>query len=330
VVKGPPPGWPAAEIDLLLQALYLPAPRARQAWARWSETRSFDAATFGEARLLGALSRRLQELAPESPHLARLRGIARADWTRTQVTLEASLPAIDLLRERKIPFLLFGAASEHAAGRGRDRLLTQLDVLVPATYRPAAVETLTHGAWQGLSPLPAARASSHATVALHDEPHGRVALRASALPPFYGTAAQDRDLWTSAIETELGGRRVSVPSPEHGTLLSLGWGAREDGGSWGLELGRRLAEAPPDWSEVVDAARRWRLVTATLGGLRYLHRSLELPVPPSCLHSLEETATRWSERISYRSHLGGRSATAPSRRLVAHFADRLLRLQNGN
>ena len=322
-MKGATRHWPPREIDLLLQALHLPAERARRAWKEWSETRPFDAVRPGEARLLAALGRRLSELAPDSPHLGRVRGLARADWARTQATLEASLPAIDLLQRREIPFLLYRSAAEHAEGRGRDRLLTQLDILVPYALRPAAVAALIEGPWRPESRSPASRSSLHATVALRNGPQGRVALRASALPPFYGTSAQDEQVWEGALEAKLGGRRVSVPNAESATLLTLAWGAREDGGTWAVELARRLADTPPDWATVAETAPRWHLVAAALGGLRYLQRTLELPVPERSLRSLEEHAPRWAERASYRAHLGGSDPAPASRRMVAALADRL-------
>src|SRR5262249_5402151 len=121
------------------------------AWHEWTHEFDFNRATWHEIRLLSALSTRMEELDSDSPLRPRIAGLARAHWTRTQLTLGETTGAIDLLARAGIPCMLIKGAAHYAEGLGAAtrRALSDIDVLVRPEHAIGAIEALVAGGWSG-------------------------------------------------------------------------------------------------------------------------------------------------------------------------------------
>jgi len=131
-------GWPDKSIDLLIRALILQIDDARLAWRQWTHDFDFNRVSWYETRILSAISTRMEELEPRSPLRPRIDGLARAHWTRTQLTLGETNGAIDLLARAGIACMLIKGAAYYAEGLGAAtrRVLSDIDILVRPNTPP--------------------------------------------------------------------------------------------------------------------------------------------------------------------------------------------------
>ncbi len=300
------PARPRPSIDLLLKAVLLPLDEARNAWRAWVALRDFDAVTADEVRLLAVLSARLGDIDPDSPLRPRISGVARADWTRSQVTLTRSLDAVDSLERAGVPFIVFKGAAHYAEGLARRRVLFDIDVLVRETDLAAAIDALFADGWKGARgesrAFVRAVASARISINLARHPFGDVDLHRSLFHRSFPDRDADAAVWATARRVVLSGHRISVPADEVATLVSLAHGAHSSSGDWVLDLAARLGERPPDWDAFLDLAVRWRLAAPACAGLAYLRQDLGIDVPGSVLTALAAAPVSFAERASHWSH----------------------------
>src|SRR5262245_49750713 len=136
-------------IDLLLRANLAPDDQAVRAWRDWLRMRSLDDATWPELRLLAPLARRIAALDPYSPFRPRLEGLAKANWTKTQLIIRDCASALDALSSAGIHCLLFKGAANYAEGLGpaTRRIMGDIDILVPLEAAVAASDRLYEAGW---------------------------------------------------------------------------------------------------------------------------------------------------------------------------------------
>lgn len=113
---------PSRSIDLLVRANLAPFEKAVEAWRAWQSIKSIEDATWSESRLLAPLARRIASLDPGFPYQKRLEGVAKSQWTRTQLTIRDSVPALDVLRNAGIDL----SCSRGAPTTQKDRVTINL------------------------------------------------------------------------------------------------------------------------------------------------------------------------------------------------------------
>src|SRR5690348_8209635 len=107
VVMVPGEWRPTGLQELLVDAAVLDAERAEVAFTAWVAATGFDRVDAGSFRLLPLVAQRFESLGLDGPWSAHLRGVLRRSWVDNQVTLHATLPALDTLQSAGIEVVAF-------------------------------------------------------------------------------------------------------------------------------------------------------------------------------------------------------------------------------
>ena len=292
--------WPTRSVDRLLRAaLLVDQSAAAAAWRAFEASADFDRLTPSEMRLIGLVAQRLAVLAPASPMRARIGGIERANWSRSQLTLAETGPGLRALEAKSVSMLVIKGASRVAAGGPSIRGLatSDVDVVVPPGDLVKAVDLLTEAGWRPTGSERAiagrARLRDAADVPLARGRFGRLHLHRSAFRLPHASEAQDASMWQRAAPGRIAGASVRVPCPTDAVAIALAHGALD---------GRESADCLAAVAASIDRGVSWELFEAVVDGrrlhdrgalaLRYVRERLERPVPESLLRTLEGRATR--------------------------------------
>ncbi|MDR3474669.1 MAG: nucleotidyltransferase family protein [Devosia sp.] len=213
---------------LLLNAALNPDPDvAATSWQAWAAQIELEVAPVPELRLLTAVYEHLSAIAPALPLPQKLRGKARATFTRNQLIASGSLEAIGAL-EAAVPVLIAkGLAFCARFGAWSSRQMGDADIYVPQDKFAEAVDILANRGWvpkygltlQSLLHRTSLRRNSWNLT----KGHGDIDLhwRIDEGPD---EAALEREMWDAAEPAELLGAPHLIPSPEFATILSLNHG----------------------------------------------------------------------------------------------------------
>ncbi len=138
--------YPSEEIKLLQIAQIAPQSIAKIAWDEWRSLDRLDDITWQEHKLLARMYHRINALDPHYPHLARVSGLLKSEWAKSQVRLKECLSAIDLLLEHQYPLMLFKGFAWNQNENGI-RLSGDLDILVPENHFFDVLELLEKNHW---------------------------------------------------------------------------------------------------------------------------------------------------------------------------------------
>lgn len=296
---------PKRSVDLLLRANLGPDDVANRAWRKWLRMRSIEESTWLEVRLLAPLARRMARLDPHSPLRPRLEGLAKLQWTRTQLIIRDCISALDALESVGIKFLLFKGAAHYAEGlaSATRRIMGDVDILVLPEAVVAASDRLCETGWSskgGYSPETLRR---RVQIKLGGEDYlkgefGEIDLHFQV---FY-FARRDRELdaslWENACPARFAGRPVLVPSPADSIVISIADGVRSGEGDWAMDIAYRIRTCQIEWDRVAYIADRRGLVPFVLSGLTYL-RSLGCDIPQSTLDCLRDARPSAGEYLKY-------------------------------
>ena len=197
---------------LLLRAAVIPGPPGRAAWHEWFSGVVLDELPFDEARLLPRVFANLAARGEAECLPPRLRGKYRWVWTSNQRRCHAVTPALESLRDARIPTTLLKGAALLASGRCAwgAREMGDVDILVPPAYAAEAATVLDAAGWvaqSGVTPDFLARRlvpRRHGWNYARDAPHGNLDLHWHA---FEGVraAAVDAALFERARRVDFGG-----------------------------------------------------------------------------------------------------------------------------
>ena len=296
--------WPKGAQRLLLECLFLPADRARTAFAAWRRAVTLDALEGGSLALMPMLYFRLKELGIDDPSLARLRGAHRYHWCRGQVLVRRAMEAVDALADARIPCLALKglAVVDRYGGDHGLRPMSDVDLLVPRGQAIAALEALTRRGWQ-LSPPLAGAPLRDAVETLHG---GALTHDGGELDVHWASLVEDTSaggdagLWRRARARRIQGRELFFPAVTDLLFHVCVHGARfsRAGSAMWVPDGMRLidqaqARAEIDWPGLVDEARRRHLQVPLREALRFLREALGAPVPDDAIGALEPPAPGW-------------------------------------
>jgi hypothetical protein len=331
-----PRGWPPASIDLLLKACLLPDERrAAEAWRAWIATHDFDAVTHPEMHVLAALSARIATLDPDSPYRPRMEGLARSQWTRTQLLLGGSIGAVARLAAAGIPTLIFKGAAQYAEGLAteRRRIMGDLDLLVPRGQIGTAVTTLTDDGWAGAKGESAAylRAVADVRVGMNlvKGRHGELDLHRTLFHFSRFDAEAEMRLWSTAADGTIQGHRVRVAAPEINVIVSLVHAIESPGGDWAIDVATRLRRQALDWDRLIDFVARWRVVMPVRIGLAYLADALEQPIPREAMTRLAGAPDSFADRLQFWSRTRMRERHQPIAKQLVRQATRRYLMARG-
>jgi hypothetical protein len=279
----------------ILRAACLDGEAAVAAVAALRRDVDIDALDWGRQRLLPLLHRNLVRLGVTDWHDARLRGVRRYFWARSEVRLRALRPALAALTSAGVETLLLKGGALVAAGFEdlSARPMDDLDLLVRRARLPQAVELL---AGQGFRPRGIAGAELLADVAsrlpgwvFEDGAGNELDLHWHAMHADCRADADDT-FWRDARPATLMDIAVRVPDPTHQMLHAIAHAVRWSETStprWAADAHAILrAGDGVRWDQLAAQARARRLVPAIHDGLAMLSRHLDVSVPESTMRSL--------------------------------------------
>ncbi|HXG75983.1 MAG TPA: nucleotidyltransferase family protein [Gaiellaceae bacterium] len=313
--------WPSATQELLLQAALLPDERAESAWLALRPHFDIERLERGSLAVLPLLYQRLAQRRLADPVVARLRGVFRYTWTRTQVALDSLTTMLAALQASGLDCVLLGDAALVTGyyRRPGDRALDEPAVLV----EPHAIErgrrTLEKRGWR----LVASR--SHGVLLT---PPG------TAWPPYRLVtrvltedviAAPPESLWRSRRAATVGHVQTAALGPTHELLRTCLLGARTPQRIvWVADATAivRGAADEIDWDELVHDAARLRMAPRLHDGLTYLSRAMRLEIPPTAIAQLAAEPVTRREALAHRlsgrgGHVLGNTPAIAATHLIA-------------
>lgn len=291
---------PRGGLDLLVRAALAQEPQAREAWRTWRAERDLDTTSWSEVRMLAAVAGRIALLEEDADVRPRVEGIRKFLWVHTQMCLEPAGPALALLSEAGIPGLLMKGAARVVAQptSAHERLIRDVDVLVPLGREKRALDVLCNAGWTLREPPWAVQARAASPVAGHhawtlEKGRGEIDLHhfSNHLNRLTG---DDDGLWRRAATVRWRGATVHLPSPADALVLAVTHGVRwsRDGAAdWTVDAASLVDAGTVAWDVVLEEADS-RLLHAVLhAGLLYLRDALGRAVPDDVLGHLEARST---------------------------------------
>lgn len=271
---------PAGEVSLLLGAGLDDDVRAAECWRRWVERRALDDVTWEEQRILARVAPRLATIAPSCACRPRVEGLAKADWTRSQLILRASSQAIGLLAEQGIDVMLLkGGALQLAVPQAGVRVIGDLDILVPRARFGDAVRVLYEANWRSKDSMEYAseRWRFASGTNLRKAPFGDIDVHHQ---PLHGAMCPDAVLdrfWRRSGQGVLHGHVVRVPALEDLAVIATVHGVRSRSESpygfvWLFDLDTVLRAPGIDPEALVRSAEEFGVMPAMQAGVVALHR----------------------------------------------------------
>ena len=254
----------------------------------------------GASAVLGDILETVRTTAPaeQRNHLIRVAAIRRLRQELLQRKLEQTVRVLD---DAGIPVLLLKGAGLALTVYGSfgDRLMSDLDLLVPDERSDEAYDLLTRDDWIPQGPRERYRHHHHLPPLQHvGGSRIRLELHTRLLPPGHPFRLDEGGFRERARALEVAGSRVAVPGLEDQALhlcMHFAWSHTMRFSAWSTfrDL-RKLDEAGLHWDELVRTARRARAASTCYWTLR-LGRSLtHHPVPSGVLEALRPPTSRVS------------------------------------
>ncbi len=292
--------WPPAGQRLLLTAAVAPLDEARAAWADWAHSHDIEKASWFEARLFASLAPRLATLVDAEDIPARLQGLRRYVWVRTQNTLVGSAPLLMALSKSGVRMMPLKGAARHASA-GADqpsRCLTDIDLLIHPEDWATAIRTAYDNGWtcrnapigEGLPVdefLRVAPPFHHSFCFMKGEIELDLHHKALLMSRDSG---DDDALWRRAEPGRLSGVPVSVPCPTDQLFVTLAHAllhGPEPSGDWMLDAAALIGSGRIDWDLLATEAEQRLLVPSVAVPLAFLARETALAIPPATLKRLK-------------------------------------------
>lgn len=301
--------WPNDLQRLLLSGALRGGDRAVRAARQWADQVDLDYIDYGSFRILPLLARTMEQLGVDLPIGHRIRGIYRRSWYRNQVLLQTAAAAIGTLAAAEIPMIVTKGAA--VADRYYPDLGTRpmgdVDIVVPATDRDAAIDALTAAGWRG-DIIETGLETRHGCP-FHNDVQGNVDLHwatsSDLHPDFDESAAWNRTAVTGRLSPA---RRLA---PEDELLLTIRHGLQEPGGliTWAADAALILRGASIDWPLLIEAVDRYQRSEMVGAALRLVADVADTPVPSRHLVAIDSL----SHRRWHRNELN--ALTRPSRSL---------------
>lgn len=247
------------DVELLLETALRPLPEAARSWALWKQRNDIDHVGWELHRTLALIATRLPEIAPDCEYLPRVKGLAKASWTQSQLQLQASAEAVGILLSARIPVLFIKGGAFLAAGYrfAAPRISADLDILVPRALFPEAVRVLYGRGWR------AAHSVEYASNHWRFQPglnlllgrHGDIDVHHQPVrtPRLADTVIEA--IWRRARPASFRGLAVLVPSVADMIVFTAAHAIPDDAevstAAWALDL--QLLLGQPDFDPVVTA-----------------------------------------------------------------------------
>lgn len=301
--------WPERDSDLLVRTALLPIEEAKQCWRLWKGRNDIDHCTWPQYKVLARLSGRISKIDPDCPEVPRLNGMAKAQWTKSQLDLSKAARAIDVLSDAGIDVMLLKSAALEALQLTNltRRITSDIDLMVPESDFRQALELLWTKGWRNGCGFEGAhrRKMRNAGVNLVHQDGSDVDLHHQPVHmPFLG---HDRcaELWRKKQSASFRGRRVFVPGANDLLVVTAMQGARrhipghKSGIMWVFDVVDLLERNDFEWAGVLNRAQRLNGSFALLSCLQYLRCELRIRIPDDVIEKLAIQCNQIGEAVEY-------------------------------
>jgi len=299
-LSSPNPPLFSESLDLLLRAALSPKQDAIACWEKWRNTYDIELTPWNEVRLLGTIAQRIDWLETDSTIRSRMIGIRKFIWVRTQVCLQKTKPGLITLNQAEIPFILLKGCGRivQSPSSAQERLVRDMDILVPLRLRDRAFTALNNSGWE-LVPDPSqldyfqkAPVSGHHAWALTKN-GAEIDLHhySNYLNRLIG---DDDQFWKLSTNYDWQGIHVRILSPAHALLTNLSHGLRwslDYVADWVIDSCALITSEVIDWEIFLAECRNRVLQAIALEGLQYLTHLVPQSIPPNVLRALEQELT---------------------------------------
>ncbi len=290
-----PLGTPTGSLDLLARAALAPTAQARLAWQAWRREHDIDTTPWNEVRMLGAVAARIDELEADSPIRPRVLGIRKFLWVQSQICLQQCLTGLAALARADIPTLVFKGAARIAldASTAQERLIRDVDVLVPLGRELAAFQTLEQAGWEIVDLPWQLHLRKLAPVAGHHAWSLRKGKAEIDLHHFSNhlnrLKGDDDGLWARSQVLTWRGVPIRVPCATDALLIALIHGVRwsvDNDADWTIDACSLIDGGKVDWKIFLQEARLRCVQVIVCAGLRYLREALDKRIPDRLISAL--------------------------------------------
>lgn len=306
--------WPDPDTDLLVKAAILKPADAREYWRAWKASNDIDDCTWPQFKLLARLSGRLQVVDPECSEIPRLNGMAKALWTNSQMQLNRSAKALDILLDLDVPAYLMKSAALETLGLSTStrRVTSDIDLIVRRSDLRKVLSALIDAGWGGEESIEQAvdRCRYHPGINLtkgSDATKDKSDVDVHHQPihlPFLSDSTMTR-IWDRAVEGKFRGRRVLVPTAEDLLVFTAMQGIRRfipshlSSGLWPLDMVEIIQATSLDWTKALEIADECGGTWALLCCLDYIVNELKADVPATILNSLLNREFEWRSAMNF-------------------------------
>jgi hypothetical protein len=307
--------WPTPEQELLLAACLRPGAEAVAAWRRWRGRVDLDDVDNASFRLLPLLYRRLVQHGVADADLARLAGVYRWHWVRTQLQLRAATRVLDRLAAAGVPTLVVkgGAVGPRYYGEHGVRPMDDLDVVVPPAHAEQALALLREDGWTSRRPDVAQRLRFRHSADLQHPDGGAVDLHWHVFNEFTGARDEGAACWDTAEPLRLAGRDTRALAPTDELLLACSHGLRWSPVApirWLADVASICASAGDrlDGERLRRSAGARDLVTPVAETAGWLRDALGTTLPPALdamVRVRPRRRDRWAHRVRMAPHRAG-------------------------
>lgn len=256
---------PAEPTWLLLRVVISEGGDAAMAWRQWSEARAAIEPSAAEVRLMPSVAERLTQLGISSSASDKVAAARRNAFLANHARLTAACPLIERLGAKMPVMLLKGGA--RIAANPRDlhlRAIRDIDLLFRPDELPLALEIAIGAGYRPISGVLPGPVKSRALAPLFAA--GRpdyIEIDFHAAPLRFGRlGSYDAGLWQRAVDAEILGIAVKIPSASDRFLQAIAHGLVFDDDSpadWLVDSYLALQDASFDPQIVADEIRRRRI-----------------------------------------------------------------------
>lgn len=301
--------WPETDADLLIRTAFLPAEEAKRCWRAWKERNDIDLCSWPQYKVLARLSGLISEIDPACPEVPRLNGMAKAQWTKSQLDINRAARSLDVLGEAGIDVMLLKTAALEAMQLTRHtrRITSDIDLMVPMADFRRALELLWAHDWRNGDHMEKVfkRRLRHAGVNLVHADGGDVDLHLQPVHlPFLGQE-RCKSLWQSASPADFRGRAIMVPGTADLIVITAMQGVRrhipghKSGAMWAFDIVEILDRMQVNWDEILATAMKLEGSFALLSCLEYVRSRLGVAVPADVIQQLVVQCSTVGEAVSY-------------------------------
>ncbi len=260
----PPPAWLPSGLDQQFLAVALfDDDRAAQAWERLRPELDLDEVNWDQHRLLPLVERGLRRAGVHDPDLPRLKGIHRQTWSRNQLLLNRTAPALGALAGAGIPTMVLkgGALGLRYYDDLGLRPMADLDVLVPFDLAVAATDVLIELGYESRPLTRTHQLDHHGRPAAQPDGGGQIDLHWQLNMAMGRSGPPDRwsdDFWAAAVDLDVAGHATQMPCPAdlllHVCVHGAGWSSGRGCAGWPTPPPWWPGPAPP-WTGIGSSTR---------------------------------------------------------------------------